>query len=253
MIVSEIPQQSQNRLIQVSDDEEESDGESVIDSDDDIDSDTTTESGDSDEEEENDLGQQSGGSTNADADEIKKVNISEILGDSVQQLDMLEEDTDAKIIDTENKVIHLTKHTPENDDSSDEDDSSEEDGSDLGSEPEELSFIENDDENADEEDSQLNNLDKLTHVTPLTMSPLDVTSPVTSPVLVEEASKVEESSNVEESSKVEEVKKITPTEEVINYKKVPVRVLKEIVASKGLHAEPSKLRKAELLKLLQQS
>ena len=85
------------------------------------------------------------------------------------------------------------------------------------------------------------------------MSPLDVTSPVTSPVLVEEASKVEESSNVEESSKVEEVKKITPTEEVINYKKVPVRVLKEIVASKGLHAEPSKLRKAELLKLLQQS
>ena len=121
MIVSEIPQQSQNRLIQVSDDEEESDEESVIDSDDDIDSDTTTESGDSDEEEENDLGQQSGGSTNVD--EIKKVNIKEILGDSVEQLNMLEEDTDAKIVDTENKVINLTKHIPENDDSSEEDDS----------------------------------------------------------------------------------------------------------------------------------
>ena len=239
MIISEIPQQSQNRLIQVSDDEEseeESDEESVIDSDDDIQSDTDSDEEDSDEEDdqENNLGQQSGGTIDllSETDEIKKVNIQEILG----------EDTDAKIADTENKLIHLTKQSPENEDSdeddSDEDDSDEDIDSDLESEPEELSFIEDNDEDTAKENTQQIGLDKLSDVASLVVS---------SPVLIEDPSNVGKSSNVEE---VKEIIKITPTEEVVNYNKLSVKVLKEIVASKGLHAEPSKLKKKELLKLL---
>ena len=240
MVVSEITQQShpQRRLIQVSDDEEESDEESLIDTDHDIESDTTTESGDSEEEEENDLGQQSGGSSDilSVIDEIKRVNIEKSLID-VKQLDMFEEDTDAKIVDTENKVIHLTKQSHESD-NADSDDDDDGDDSDLGSDPEDLSVIEDDDVQQydlkdESEDIQLN----LPNVTPLD---------------IPQATSVEKVEKVEETKEIEEVKKITPTEEVVNYKKLSVKVLKEIVASKGLHTEPAKLKKTELLKLLQQ-
>ena len=37
---------------------------------------------------------------------------------------------------------------------------------------------------------------------------------------------------------------------VMNYKKTPVKELREIVKQKGLMSDPSKVKKAELLKLL---
>ena len=236
MIVSEIPQQSQpqNRLIPVSDDEEESDEESVIDTDDDIESDTTSEHTDSEEEDEQEdnLGQQSGGSSDVSvvSNEIKTVNIKEIIDDNVEQLEMIDQDTDAKIADTENKLIHLTKQTTDSDEDSDDD-------NDLGSDPEDLSLIEDDDTQQDDVKHEIENIQlSLSDVTPLD---------------IPETTSVEEVEKVEKVEEVEEVKKIIPTEEVVNYKKLSVKVLKEIVASKGLHAEPAKLKKTELLKLLQ--
>ena len=231
MIVSEIPlqSQSQNRLIQVSDDEEESEEESVIDTDDDIDSDTTSDHEDSEDEQDLNLEQQSGGSSDVSnvSNEIKKVNIKDVNEDSVQQLDILEEDTDAKIADTENKVIHLTKQTRESDEDSDEDNNSD---SDLGSDPEDLSLIDDDEIQDDDNKEEIENIQLNLSVTSLD---------------------IPEATSTEEATNIEEVKKITPTEEVVNYKKLSVKILKEIVASKGLHPEPAKLKKTELLKLLQ--
>ena len=39
--------------------------------------------------------------------------------------------------------------------------------------------------------------------------------------------------------------------DVVDYKKTPVKILREIVKNKGLISDPSKVRKPELLKLLQ--
>ena len=49
----------------------------------------------------------------------------------------------------------------------------------------------------------------------------------------------------------EESKIITPSSEFMNYSKLSVKVLREIVSSKGLHPDPSKLKKKELLKILE--
>ena len=59
----------------------------------------------------------------------------------------------------------------------------------------------------------------------------------------------EEPTSEEPTSK--ETKVISPTEEFMNYSKLSVKVLREIVSSKGLHPEPSKLKKKELLKVLE--
>lgn len=92
--------------------------------------------------------------------------------------------------------------------------------SDLGSDIDELSL-------SDEESVKDNKVSEQ----------LDIQEPI-------EQTSIEEVQN-------EESKIITPSAEFMNYSKLSVKVLREIVSSQGLHPEPSKLKKKELLKILE--
>ena len=125
---------------------------------------------------------------------------------------------------------------------SDEDEHEEDldDESDLGSDIDELSL-------SDHEKVTINE----------DVQTVDVTVPV-EPEAQPEAQPVEVDVTVpaepeaqSEAPQPSESKVIKPTEEFINYSKLSVKVLREIVSSKGLHSEPAKLKKKELLKVLE--
>ena len=75
---------------------------------------------------------------------------------------------------------------------------------------------------------------------------------VTNSSVIQPISVVSETNDENDDSTThDETKKINTTDEVVNFKKISVKVLREMVLSKGLHDDPSKLKKKELLKLLQ--
>ena len=122
----------------------------------------------------------------------------------------------------------------------DEDEEDLDDESDLGSDIDELSL-------SDHEKVTINE----------DVQTVDVTVPV-EPEAQPEAQPVEVDVTVpaepeaqSEAPQPSESKVIKPTEEFINYSKLSVKVLREIVSSKGLHSEPAKLKKKELLKVLE--
>ena len=109
-----------------------------------------------------------------------------------------------------------------------------------------VTLVEDDEDESDESDlgSDIDELTLSDDEAPITIEPEQLSQTLGQ----QPEQQQEQPQEVSNESKV-----IAPTQEFMNYSKLSVKVLREIVASKGLHPEPSKIKKKELLKVLEQS
>lgn len=226
-------QEQSSRLITVSDDSEsEEDDNESIEEGSDVDSETESESEQEESQEEsrealqtsvNNLEKEFNSQTGGNV-EIKYVKVD-------QEEDLERQNIHMMMMSAVDPTIVTLMPDDMKDDSArvtlvedDEDDEDESDESDLGSDIDELTL--SDDE------------------APITIEPEQLSQTLGQ----QPEQQQEQPQQVSNESKV-----IAPTQEFMNYSKLSVKVLREIVASKGLHPEPSKIKKKELLKVLEQS
>ena len=214
------PVSDKKELIPVNDNlnEESSDDEQDLDSDsdsvDDSDSDSENDSeNDSDEE-------------NNDEEFRNKIQNgitvgSEVLSDDVKSLESLENTV---------KVVDITQNHGNNDEYTGESDSESESESESEEEEEE----QQDGQQRSESDDDCGNGEQSVEQNENVIDELDINN----------LSNI----NIEQSNNNSLADKNV---DVIDYKKTPVKILREIVQEKGLISDPSKVKKAELLKLLQ--
>jgi len=202
--------QSENELIQVSDDEDEDDEDEDDDEDDEDDEDDDDDDEDEDEDEDDE----------EDDDKAKNIKIINILSESIYGIDH----NDVEIIEQENN-----KENDDDEDSDDNDDDQDDDEDD-----------DNDLSNEDDEPVEL--IDLINH------NVLEDNTPTEEIVTI--------SSNGENYTfDLNLLKNIdisnTSSNENIDYKKMSLTKLREIVVERNLATDASKMKKNELLKLLE--
>ena len=225
-----------NQII-VSDDDEEESGDDEEESGDDEDESGDEEDEESDDDEDEESGDALGQAENGDdedeesGDEDEEYQTIQIIGEQ-QKINLGEEVIDnTDNLSTENiKFIELT-----NDDEDDDEDDEDED--------------DEDDEDDDDDDEEIEHIQLVSDTKDFSI--INELANIEGLPNLEELTNLEELPNLEELSNDELSPSTNKNIEIIDYKKLPVKQLKELVVQKGLVQNANKLSKNKLIKLLE--
>jgi X-linked retinitis pigmentosa GTPase regulator len=159
-------------------------------------------------------------------------------------------DSSKEIQLTKNDLIHVSDDEEEEDSDDDEEDTDEE--------------SDDDEEDTDEEDNKYELSNEIASNLEIDTSDEIKYIQITPTIKEEELIKIsekeeinletitEEEQPITEESTTEEIKEISESDEVVDYKKLPLNKLRSLIVEKGLAEDASKLKKPVLLQMLEQ-